>query len=38
VPRIGTTDDLYAGLAYLCSEAAEWVTGQTLRVDGGHGV
>jgi len=35
VPRLGTSRDLYAALAYLCSEAASWVTGEVLRVDGG---
>jgi 3-oxoacyl-[acyl-carrier protein] reductase len=38
VKRLGTTRDLYAAIAYLCSEGAAWVTGQTLRVDGGAGV
>ena len=35
IRRVGTSRDLYAALAYLCSEDAAWVTGQTLRVDGG---
>ena len=35
ISRVGTSRDLYAALAYLCSDAAEWVTGETLRVDGG---
>jgi NAD(P)-dependent dehydrogenase (short-subunit alcohol dehydrogenase family) len=35
VGRLGTSRDLYAAIAYLCSADAEWVTGQTLRVDGG---
>jgi 3-oxoacyl-[acyl-carrier protein] reductase len=37
IKRMGTTGDLYAALAYLCSEEASWVTGQLLRVDGGAG-
>jgi NAD(P)-dependent dehydrogenase (short-subunit alcohol dehydrogenase family) len=32
---MGTTRDLYGAMSYLCSPAAEWVTGQTLYVDGG---
>ncbi len=35
IKRMGTTRDLYAAMAYLCSPQAEWVTGQTIRVDGG---
>lgn len=35
IKRMGTTRDLYGAMAYLCSPAAEWVTGQNLRVDGG---
>jgi 3-oxoacyl-[acyl-carrier protein] reductase len=38
VKRLGTSRDLYDAMAYLCSPAAEWVSGQTLRVDGGAGV
>jgi 3-oxoacyl-[acyl-carrier protein] reductase len=37
IKRMGTTRDLYGAMAYLCSPAAEWVTGQTVRVDGGGG-
>lgn len=35
IKRMGTTRDLYGAMAYLCTPAAEWVTGQTIRVDGG---
>ena len=35
VKRMGTSRDLYEAMAYLCSDDASWVTGQTLRVDGG---
>jgi NAD(P)-dependent dehydrogenase (short-subunit alcohol dehydrogenase family) len=35
VKRMGTTRDLYGAMVYLCSPQAEWVTGQTIRVDGG---
>lgn len=39
VKRVGTSRrDLYEAIAYLCSPAAEWVTSQVLRVDGGNGV
>ncbi len=38
VRRIGTSRELYEAMAYLCSDAAGWVTGQTLRVDGGAGL
>jgi len=33
--RVGTPDDLTGPLLFLCSEAAAFVTGQTLWVDGG---
>jgi len=35
VKRMGTSRDLYAGMVYLCSSDASWITGQTVRVDGG---
>jgi NAD(P)-dependent dehydrogenase (short-subunit alcohol dehydrogenase family) len=35
VKRLGTSRDLYGAIAYFCSPEASWVTGQTLRVDGG---
>jgi 3-oxoacyl-[acyl-carrier protein] reductase len=35
VKRVGTSRDLYDAIAFLCSPGAEWITGQTLRVDGG---
>jgi NAD(P)-dependent dehydrogenase (short-subunit alcohol dehydrogenase family) len=38
VKRLGTSRDLYEAMAYLCGPAADWVTGQTLRVDGGAGI
>jgi 3-oxoacyl-[acyl-carrier protein] reductase len=37
VKRMGTSRDLYAAIAYLCSPDASWTTGQVLRVDGGAG-
>lgn len=35
LPRIGTPRDIAAGVAYLVSEDAGFVTGQTLNIDGG---
>jgi 3-oxoacyl-[acyl-carrier protein] reductase len=35
VKRVGTSRDMYDAIAYLCGPNAEWITGQTLRVDGG---
>lgn len=35
LPRIGTPRDIAAAIAYLISEEAGFVTGQTLNVDGG---
>jgi NAD(P)-dependent dehydrogenase (short-subunit alcohol dehydrogenase family) len=34
--RLGTAADIAHASAYLCSDAAAWVTGQTLAVDGGY--
>ncbi len=33
--RIGDPDDVAAAALFLCSDAASWITGQTLVVDGG---
>jgi 3-oxoacyl-[acyl-carrier protein] reductase len=35
IKRLGTTRDLYEAMVYLCTDAGAYVTGQTLRVDGG---
>jgi len=35
IQRFGRSRELYAAFSYLCSEAASYVTGQTLFVDGG---
>ncbi len=36
VGRLSETDDLIGGLIYLLSPASEYVTGQTLYIDGGY--
>ena len=33
--RVGTTDDLIGPAIFLCSDAAQFVTGQILGIDGG---
>jgi 3-oxoacyl-[acyl-carrier protein] reductase len=35
VRRVGTPDDIAAAAAFLCSDEASYITGQTLYVDGG---
>jgi NAD(P)-dependent dehydrogenase (short-subunit alcohol dehydrogenase family) len=36
VGRMGTPDEVAAAVVWLCSEAASFVTGHTLTVDGGY--
>jgi NAD(P)-dependent dehydrogenase (short-subunit alcohol dehydrogenase family) len=36
IGRLGTPDDLVGAAVFLCSDAARFVTGQTLYVDGGR--
>jgi 3-oxoacyl-[acyl-carrier protein] reductase len=38
IKRVGTSRDLYETVAFLCGSGGEWITGQTVRVDGGAGV
>ncbi|MET9231211.1 SDR family oxidoreductase [Lentzea sp. NPDC003310] len=33
--RLGTPEDVASLVAFLCSEGASWITGETVRVDGG---
>ena len=35
--RAGTGADIAHMVVFLCSDQAEWITGQTFYVDGGHG-
>lgn len=34
--RLGTTEDMASGILYLASDAASWVTGHCLVIDGGE--
>jgi 3-oxoacyl-[acyl-carrier protein] reductase len=36
VHRLGTMDDVVAAMLYLCSDAASFITGETLKVSGGY--
>ncbi len=36
IRRMGKPDDVAAMVAFLCSDAAEWITGQTYPVNGGY--
>lgn len=34
-PRLGTADDVANTIAFLCSDAAGWINGQCIAIDGG---
>ena len=36
VGRLGAPEEVANAALFLCSDAASWVTGQTLSVDGGQ--
>lgn len=38
IKRIGTSRDLYESIAHLCGTGGDWITGQTVRIDGGAGI
>ena len=38
IKRPGTSSDIYAAMRFLMSDEAEWVTGQTILVNGGFNV
>jgi NAD(P)-dependent dehydrogenase (short-subunit alcohol dehydrogenase family) len=34
--RVGTPEEIAEAVVWLCSDAASFVTGHTMTVDGGH--
>ena len=36
--RLGTAEDIANAVLFFTSEESSWVTGQTIGVDGGHGI
>jgi 3-oxoacyl-[acyl-carrier protein] reductase len=38
VRRLGTPADIANGVRFFTAEASSWVTGQTIAIDGGHGI
>ena len=35
IGRVGTADEVGGFIAYLCTEAASWITGQAINIGGG---
>jgi NAD(P)-dependent dehydrogenase (short-subunit alcohol dehydrogenase family) len=35
IKRTGTPEDIAHGILFLCEEGSDWMTGQTLQIDGG---
>ena len=38
LPRVGEVTDIANLCVFLLSDAAGWITGQVINVDGGHGL
>ena len=38
LPRVGEVEDIANAAVFLLSDAASWITGQVINVDGGHGL
>ena len=38
VRRLGTPADIANGVRFFAAESSSWVTGQTIAIDGGHGI
>jgi NAD(P)-dependent dehydrogenase (short-subunit alcohol dehydrogenase family) len=38
LPRVGRAEDVAGAVAFLVSDDAAWITGQTLVVDGGFSI
>jgi 7-alpha-hydroxysteroid dehydrogenase len=38
LPRVGEVEDIANAAVFLLSDAAAWITGQVINVDGGHGL